>query len=243
MLPLQQLLNTLLDVFLPPLCHICRSFIPNSDVLHICPTCSEKLPIMASPLCSVCGIPFSGAGQDHRCGNCLTHPPHYDRAWSAFLYKDSIRDLIHSFKYDRTTHLSHPLALMTVGRMNGLLDSCEPEVIVPVPLHRSRLRQRGFNQAILLGNKISRRLSLPMYVDALTRTRPTKPQISLSVAERALNVRDAFTLRRADLVDGKQVLLLDDVMTTGSTMNECARVLKKGGATAVIAATVARTPL
>jgi len=233
--------HALLDVILPPICHICHSYIPNAGTLHICPTCRDRLPLVSSPLCPLCGIPFSGAGGDHRCGTCLTHTPHFDSARAHFLYEGSIRDLIHIFKYNQHTHLRYPLALLALEGISGFLTDNDPHLIVPVPLHRSRLRKRGFNQAVLLGRVISHQLSLPMLTDALVRTRPTEPQIELSAAERRLNVKGAFTVNRPDHVAGKRILLLDDVMTTGSTMDECAKELKKAGAAVVIAATVART--
>ena len=234
----KQFFNALLDVILPPICHICHSFIPNAERLHICPSCREQLPLVSSPLCPICGIPFAGIGNDHRCGACLTHQPHFDTARAPFLYEGAVRDLIHAFKYNRLTHLRHPLALLA---LEGLDECRDPHLIVPVPLHRSRLRQRGFNQAALLGSVLSRQLSLPMLPDALVRNRRTEPQIELSGAERRLNVKGAFSVKKPDLVAGKRILLLDDVMTTGSTMDECAKELKKAGAAMVIAATIART--
>jgi ComF family protein len=238
MASVKQLFNALLDVILPPICHICHSFIPNAGSLHICPSCRDRLPLVSSPLCSICGIPFAGTGNDHRCGTCLTHPPHFDSARAHFLYEGAIRDLIHSFKYNRLTHLRYPLALLT---LEGMSEFHDPHLIVPVPLHRSRLRQRGFNQAVLLGRVLSRQLSLPMLPDALVRTRQTEPQIELSATERRVNVKGAFSVKRPDHVAGKRILLLDDVMTTGSTMDECAKELKKAGAEVVIATAIART--
>jgi ComF family protein len=237
----KQLFRALLDVILPPICHICRSFIPNADTLHICPICHDRLPLVSSPLCSRCGIPFIGAGDDHRCGACIVQPPLFDSARAHFLYEGSIRDLIHAFKYNRHTHLRFPLALLSLEGVSGVPADHNLNLIVPVPLHRSRLRQRGFNQAVLLGNILSRRLALPMIPDALVRTRATEPQIELSAAERRINVSGAFSVKRREDVAGKRILLLDDVMTTGSTMDECAKELKKAGAEVVIAITIART--
>lgn len=233
--------SELLDIILPPICHICHSFIPKADVLHICPTCRELLPLVSSPLCSICGIPFNGTGDDHRCGACLTHPPHFDTARATFLYEGPIRDLIHSFKYNQRTHLRYPLALLSLEGVIEVIADHKPQLIIPVPLHRSRLRHRGFNQAALLGRVLSRQLILPMVPDALIRNRATEPQITLAASERRVNVNGAFSVARPDDVVGKRILLLDDVMTTGSTMNECSKELKKAGADMVIAVTVART--
>ena len=237
----RRFLHALLDVILPPICHICHSHIPNAGRLHICQSCLDRLPLVSSPLCPLCGVPFAGAGGDHCCGACLTYPPHYDLARSHFLYEGAIRDLIHSFKYNQQTQLRYPLALLALEGVSGLAAHA-PHIIVPVPLHRSRLRQRGFNQAVLLGKVLSQQMSLPMLPDALVRTRPTEPQINLSATERRLNVKGAFSVGRTGSVDGKRVLLLDDVMTTGSTMDECARELKKAGAEAVFATAIARAP-
>ncbi|MDD2732332.1 MAG: ComF family protein [Desulfuromonadaceae bacterium] len=238
---IKQFFNALLDVILPPICHICHSFIPNADTLHICQTCHDHLPLVSSPLCSRCGIPFIGAGDDHRCSACSIQPPHFDAARAHFLYEGPIRDLIHAFKYNRHTYLRFPLALLALEGVSGVPTDHNLNLIVPVPLHRSRLRQRGFNQAVLLGNILSHRLALPMVPDALARTRATEPQIELSAAERRVNVKGAFSVKKPERVEGKRILLLDDVMTTGSTMDECAKELKKAGADVVIAITIART--
>jgi ComF family protein len=237
----KQLFHALLDVILPPICHICHSFIPNAGTLHICPTCYDRLPLVLSPLCPLCGIPFAGTGDDHPCGACTLQPPHFNAARAHFLYEGPIRDLVHAFKYNRNIHLCYPLALLALEGTCGVPAVTDLNLIVPVPLHRTRLRQRGFNQAVLLGRILSRRLALPMMPDALVRTRATEPQIELSAAERGENVRGAFSVKRPVSISGKRILLLDDVMTTGSTMNECAKELKRAGAFAVIAVTIART--
>ncbi len=237
----KQLLNALLDVILPPLCHICHSFIPNAGRLHICPACLGGLPLVSSPICTICGIPFIGTGGDHRCGVCTLMPPHFDAARAHFLYEGAIRELIHTFKYNRNTPLRYPLALLTLEGMRRVLQDYDLNIIVPVPLHRLRLRQRSFNQAVLLGRVLSRDLGMPMVPDALVRTRATEPQIELSAAERRVNVKGAFAVKGAERIKGRKILLLDDVMTTGSTMDECAKELKKAGASVVIAVTIART--
>lgn len=241
MAAIKQLFRALLDVILPPVCHICHSFIPDAGELHICGSCLGRLQLVSPPLCTLCGIPFSGAGDNHRCGACTVEPPHFDAARAHFLYEDPIRELIHSFKYTRSIHRRLPLALLALEGIRPIAAACNPDMVVPVPLHRSRLRERGFNQAILLGGIVSQRLALPMVADALMRTRATEAQIKLSATERRTNVKGAFSVKKPVQVAGKKILLLDDVMTTGSTMNECAKELKKAGAAAVFAVTIART--
>ena len=232
--------RAVLDFISPPLCHLCRSYISDAGELHICPACRERLPPVLSPLCNVCGIPFVGAGADHTCGDCLTDRPYYDSARAALLYDGAARDLIHSFKYNNRTHLRRPLALLSLEHLAPFLTGRASELIVPVPLHRNRLRSRGFNQSVLLGALFSERLSIPMLKDGLIRIRKTTPQVDLSAVERKQNVKGAFSVKFPELVQGKRILLIDDVMTTGSTMNECAKVLKKAGAEVVAAAVVAR---
>ena len=231
----------LLDFIFPPLCHACRSFIPDAGELHICQACRERLAFIKTPLCPICGIPFAGAGGDHICGECRIHPPHFDSARAHLLYEGAGRDLIHSFKYSYKTHLRRPLGLLLLEGLNEFLLSQAADLIIPVPLHRTRLRSRGFNQALLLCGVVSARLSVPVLPNGLVRTRPTQPQVDLSAAERKNNVKGAFAVRNPHHVKGGKILLLDDVMTTGSTVDECARELKKSGASEVIVVTVART--
>jgi len=234
-------IKAVLDFLSPPLCHICRSFIPGAGELHICTECRDRLPLVKPPLCTICGIPFIGAGGNHICGQCQTQPPHFDSALAHLLYEESARDLIHTFKYSHKTHLRRPLALLALEGLTEFISDRTPDVIIPVPLHRSRLRSRGFNQAVLLGELFSSRLSLPMLTDGISRTRQTEPQIELSADDRRINVKGAFAVNRLGGILEKRILLLDDVMTTGSTVNECAKVLKKAGAASVVVVTLART--
>ncbi len=233
-------LTALLDFFFPPLCHVCRTFIPDAGVLHICPSCREQMPPVGHPLCPVCGIPFQGAGTDHPCGNCIKDLPAFDAARAALLYEGHSRDLIHAFKYRNKTHLRRPLALLAAEGLTEFVMSRAPDLIAPVPLHVRRLRSRGFNQAVLLGELLARRWRLPLARRALVRIRWTEPQINLAAHERRDNVKGAFCVRDPAVVAGKRVLLLDDVLTTGSTAEECSRVLKLAGAAEVTVITVAR---
>lgn len=240
-LDMKLLKPALLDFLFPPICHTCRTFIPDAGEIHICGNCREQLPLVKSPLCPVCGIPYPGVGDDHVCGQCLTHPPHFDFARASLLYDGAVSKMIHSFKYLYKTHLRRPLALLALEGLGEFITSVKPEVIIPVPLHISRLRKRGFNQAVLLGEIFSDRLSIPMRVKAVARIRRTEPQIDLSGEARRTNVKGAFAVQDHTCIHGRRVLLLDDVMTTGSTADECAKELKKAGALSVIVITIART--
>ncbi len=234
------LVKALLDFFFPPLCHICHSFVPDAGAVHICPACRGALKSVETPMCPVCGMPFQGAGEDHLCGDCSKAKPYFDAARAAFLYEGGCRELIHAFKYRNKTFLRRPLALMAAAALADFVSAQNPDVIVPVPLHKKRLRSRGFNQAVLLGELLAHEWRLPLERRAMSRIRWTIPQVNLSAAERRHNVKGAFAMANNAAVAGKRVLLLDDILTTGSTVEECSRILKCAGASEVVVITIAR---
>lgn len=216
---------------------------PEAGELHLCPDCRGAMTPVASPLCPVCGVPFeTEGGIDHPCGACLTLPPPFAAARGAVLYAGPVQELIHRFKYGHKVHLRRPLALLAIEHLTPFVRDVAPDLIVPVPLHRARLRERGFNQAILIGEVMARRWGTPLLHDTLRRVRPTAPQVALSAAARRENVRGAFAVAVPERIAGQRVLLVDDVCTTGSTLAECARVLRRAGAASVVAVTVARAP-
>lgn len=237
---LRALFAAALDFLFPPLCHVCRTFIPDAGPLHICFACRERMTLIKSPQCVVCGVSFIGAGDDHLCGECVKSHRHVDAARAVFVYEGASRDLIHSFKYRNKTHLRRPLALLTIEQLSEFVRLRAPHVIIPVPLHRKRLRSRGFNQAVLLGELFSSHWNMPLDRHNLRRIRWTEPQVNLSAGDRRANVKGAFSLQNPDLVRGRRVLLVDDVLTTGSTVEECALMLKNAGAEDVTVITVAR---
>ncbi|RII28733.1 MAG: amidophosphoribosyltransferase [Geobacter sp.] len=235
------MLRAFLDILFPPLCHICRTFIPGAGPLHICAGCREAITPISSPLCDLCGMPFvTIGGSDHRCGACSLSPPRFDSARAATRFDGPIREMIHRFKYDRRVQLARPLGLITSETLAPWIALTSADLVVPVPLHVRRLRQRGFNQAILIGQVLARQWQLPLDRTCLRRIRWTEPQVNLAATERAVNVRGAFAVSAPSRVEGRRVLLVDDVFTTGSTVAECARTLKGAGAAEVRVVTVAR---
>lgn len=239
--PLTRLFSSLLDLIFPPLCHACKAFIANGENVHLCPACRSDFATIHSPLCTVCGTPFlTQDGTDHPCGNCLSHPPPFDAARAAFLFHGTVRDLIHRYKYDRHIQLRRPLGLLLAGTLAPVVAEWEADLLLPVPLHRRRLRRRGFNQAALLVELLAKEWCLPLERHLLQRVRWTEPQVNLPAPARPANVKGAFALKEGTEVKGKRIILVDDVFTTGSTLAECARVLKRAGATAVFAVTLAR---
>lgn len=235
------LLKALLDILFPPLCHCCKVFIPDAGDLHLCPDCRAASPLIVSPYCTVCGLPFlTEGGIDHRCGGCIEEPPPFAAARAAVLFDGPVRELVHRFKYGKKVQHSRPLALLAAQNLGEFVAANAADLIIPVPLHVKRLRQRGFNQAILLGKILSGKWRLPLCRNNLSRIRWTEPQINLTAAERKQNVRGAFAVKNAAAVKDRRIILVDDVYTTGSTVAECARALKKAGAEAVFVITVAR---
>lgn len=233
-------MRALLDLLFPPLCHVCKAFIPGAREVLICPDCLGKISFLSSPLCTVCGTPFlTETDLDHLCGACLTHLPLYS-CRSATLFAGPVQDLIHRFKYGFRVHLCQPLGLLTAAGLEGFCREKAPELILPVPLHRKRLRQRGYNQSQLLAQVLEKRWRVPLSIGNLRRVRWTEPQTGLDALSRVENVDGAFAVRDPQRLKGKRVLLVDDVFTTGSTMRACAEALHEAGVAAVFAVTVAR---
>ena len=232
-------IRALISLFYPPACAVCVAPVDFEE--YLCAACAAKAPRIKPPFCHTCSEPFDGAITDtFSCANCAHRLLHFEAAVAAFRSRGVVRKIIHEFKYTHQTHLRHPVAdwlsaTLDDPRLNGR----RFDFVVPVPLHPARKRERGFNQAELLAEIFSVRAGLKMQ-SALERIRYTTTQTAFDRAERMENLRDAFRLRKKADVRGLRVLLIDDVLTTGSTLSECARVLKAGGAISVHAATAAR---
>jgi ComF family protein len=232
-----------LDLLLPASCSYCRNPVAGSGIPRFCSQCWSELAPVPGPVCPSCGRPFGSPeslshSPEHECQACRTRPPHFDQALAAGLFEGPLREAIHVYKYRPVRALGKPLAAWMAQqvRMTVRLD-----LAMPVPLHKKRLRHRGFNQALVLAHGISERFSVPLLFDNLTRLRSTRPQVELSGQERTENVKGAFGLVRPAEVREKRILMIDDVFTTGATMNECAKVLKDAGAASVTVLTLART--
>lgn len=215
----------------------------------LCPGCRAELTTVESPLCICCGIPFkSRQGQDHYCGACIASGKKFDIARAPLVYDRIITEVIHCFKYRGKIQLARPLSELLLLAFLIFWDTDGIDVILPVPLHPSRIRRRGFNQAYLLIQSwpqiaalYSCDLShLRIERDVLIRTIPTAPQSALDRARRARNIKNAFGLDRQEAIAGKRILLIDDVYTTGATVNECGRLLLNSGAQKVDVLTLAR---
>ena len=232
-------IRAFISLFYPPACAVCA--VPVGFEEYLCETCAAKAPRIKPPFCHTCSEPFDGAiTEAFSCANCAHRLLHFEAAVAAFRSRGVVRKIIHEFKYTHQLHLRHPIAEWLVATLDDpRLNGRRFDLVIPVPLHPARKRERGFNQAELLAEILCARAGLKMQT-ALERVRYTTTQTAFDRAERMENLRDAFRLRKKADVRGLRVLLIDDVITTGSTLSECARVLKAGGAISVHAATAAR---
>ena len=216
---------------------------------YLCSYCIQGLAAVESPLCNCCGLPFrSSQGEDHLCSDCLRAPKYFKMARAALVYNKISTEMIHCFKYKSKTQLAGPLGALLMRTFRRFWDGHRIDVIVPVPLHIKRLMKRGFNQAYLLIRswqtmpdlRLLNPRDLQIERDVLVRTAPTVPQTALSRAQRGINIKNAFDIQSQDKIADQKVLLIDDVYTTGATVNECARMLLQNGAKGVDVLTLAR---
>ncbi|CAB5079468.1 Competence protein F homolog, phosphoribosyltransferase domain; protein YhgH required for utilization of DNA as sole source of carbon and energy [Olavius algarvensis associated proteobacterium Delta 3] len=257
----KQLVTSIDEVLFPRQCIVCRSFLgsspqrdrflasgfDNHHVLssYLCPDCFGQCRPLESPICPRCGRMFSSRNTgDHVCGECIgdRKPFHKARAWGA--YEGALLRVVYSFKYHHKTFLARPLGSLMYAVLQRHWRSNEIDLVIPVPLHPKKLRQRGFNQSCLLirhwpHNADWAAVTEPS-TDWLVRTRWTRSQTGLRRKERRANICGAFSLQGRPPLASKNVLLIDDVYTTGATVAECARVLLDGGARRVDVLTLAR---
>lgn len=217
---------------LPQQCLLCLA---PSGQHALCPACDADLPRISGPTCPLCGLP---GGSHEPCGACLRRPPRFDATRAALAYHFPASALLQRYKYAGM--------LAAAELLGGLLTEHvatvpRPDLIIPMPLHPTRLKERGFNQALEIARVVSRRLQIPLAPDLCTRTRPTPPQAGLDLAARVKNLRGVFACR--DSLAGKNVALIDDVMTSGASLDALAGCVKDAGAARVECWVVARTLL
>jgi ComF family protein len=230
----------------PPRCAACGARFTLEAARRVCAQCLAKLEPLPAPLCERCGGPLESAATGaSECARCVRMPPHFRRARSVARYRiaaedhpESLPALIRRHKYGLDQSVGRALAEFLPAALPA--DIGEIDLVIPVPLHRRRLWWRGFNQAAILAAEIARRIDTPLDTAALSRTRATRPQTARDHDDRIRNVRGAFAVRAPGRVAGRRVLIVDDVMTTGATADECARTLVRAGAASVDVFTLAR---
>jgi ComF family protein len=223
--------QALLDLIYPPRCPGCGRV-----GYAFCEGCRARVQYIVPPVCRRCGSPLAEEGLCHR---CRTVPSNLNGVLAVAIFSDPIRQAIHALKYENNTTLAAPLGEMMVDtwRRSDLPDA---DLIVPVPLHRRRYAERGYNQAILLARVLGHGLGLPVDNRTLVRLRATPPQVGLTQVERKRNVEGAFACLGSP--KGKTIVVVDDVCTTGATLEACAAALRTAGAANVWAFTLARAP-
>ena len=211
------MLTGLADIIFPPRCLTCDTTINHNENLSICPSCFSKIKFIKSPLCVCCGIPFSVADEsNHLCGNCLISKPSFSFARAVGYYETTFLEAIHKFKYQGKITIGKMMGRLMAGYDYPFFSISEFTLIIPVPLHAKRLRERGFNQSMILAREIAKRFLIPLDFLILKRYIHTASQIHLGKKEREANVRGAFEVTYPEKISDKKIILVDDVYTTGT---------------------------
>jgi ComF family protein len=237
-------LDALAAVLFPGPCRICARTLVKASRIPICETCLAAFERIVEPMCACCGRPFISelAAQTTRplCRLCRADFYAFDLARSFAVYDDVLSEAILMLKYDEVTRLGDWFAERLAEIARGSPPEWRADAVVPVPLHAERRRERGYNQAELIARPLAKRLGLKLEANLLVRTKPRPARLVLSRSEHWKSVRGAYATRQGRAVDNLRILLVDDVLTTGATLDACARTLKKSGAAAVVALTVGR---
>lgn len=241
---LQGLFKGFKDLIYPNCCLVCKNKLPGLDQQQlICAGCWDKIERNLPPFCASCGRHLTPEAIEKNscpsCSKCKTSF-YFDRAFSPCAYTGAVMKLIHEFKYSGKDYLGKPLGkLMNSFIRDYQLPIQHLDFVIPIPLHKSRLREREFNQAEILSQEIGRQFNKPVLTDCLLRVKPTKTQTELTFQERCQNIKKSFSVTKPELIKDTNLLLIDDVLTTGATSNEAAKCLKEAGAQRVLLLTLA----
>lgn len=238
---LAAVLHDVSAVIFPPQCLGCAEIIDQVDGRIFCPSCEAKIHFITGSICHVCGTTFPDSPADnHLCGDCLEKKPHFASARAIFSYEDVILNSIHQFKYKSNLPVGEMLACLMADFSFPDIDFADYSLMMPVPLHIKRLRERGFNQSLILARAIGSKQKIAVNFSVLKRHKYTLTQTGYHKQERKENIKGAFEVTDSKKIAGRNILLIDDVYTTGATVNECAKILIKAGAQKVSVLTLAR---
>ncbi|HEX3797230.1 MAG TPA: ComF family protein [Verrucomicrobiae bacterium] len=238
---LKPLRDAALGLLYPETCQICNHERAKPAEGFVCPPCWKKIHFIRPPFCDRCGLPFQGAiTTKFECANCREMDLHFSYARSAVVANAFLLEIIHRYKYQRALWFEPFLADLLIREAAPVLAKNPYDLIIPVPLHPAKQREREFNQAGRLATRLSRATQIPLNAKLLRRVKPTQTQTHFTRSERAKNMQDAFALRVGEPVNGRRIVILDDVFTTGATTSACAKVLLSAGAAEVSVWTVAR---
>lgn len=235
---LRSLFSNITNFVLPHRCASCSELTERGNGL--CSSCFSKLDFIAAPYCKTCGFPFEFVMEDqYECGKCITSPPKYELARSLFKFDFNSKKLIHGFKYNDQTSNAKLFSKLLIARYKE--DFADIDLIIPVPMHRFKRIIRHYNPPQILGEYIAKSLDKKILPDALIKTKWTKPQTSLTQAQRKQNLRGSIKFNKKYDIRDKVVLLVDDVRTTGVTSNTCSSILKQAGTRSVKLLTIGTT--
>jgi len=232
---LKPVLSSVINYVLPYRCASCSELTKEQD--GVCAECFQKLNFITSPYCKICGFPFEFVIEEQfSCGKCIAMPPKYDLARSLFKFDQQSKNLIYAFKYNDQTNHAKMFAKLLLARYKQ--DIGDIDIIVPVPMYHLKRLIRNYNPAQILAKEISRFLGKIILPNLLIKTKWTKPQTSLSKSERLRNLAGSIIVNDRFCIKGKNILLVDDVKTTGTTGNNCSMMLKKAGAKNITLVTI-----
>ena len=216
--------NTVLNTLFPETCPVCHENSSDHKIAPICAGCWDSIRQYEGPKCGKCGVPLA-SGSSMTCGECIKDRPAFRSVRAFGLYNGPLRKAINLLKYHNMKRLSKPLAEMILR-----MEIPRADAVIPVPLYKDRLMQREFNQSALLAKHTAKRTGASLLINCLVKVKDTMPQVGLSSIERRRNIRNAFKVEKQELIKEKVIILVDDVVTTGATVRECSRALKKAGA-------------
>ena len=234
--------RSLIRILYPAVCVLCQIPLVLEET-YLCESCIPKIESLKAPTCLKCARPLPPYGNQRSvCSPCRSERPYYDRGFALVPYQESVKNIFHQIKFQKKLWLLN-IFLKPIRHVQSSIEIGNYEVIVPVPLDSKRERERGFNQALIIAQMLNRsnQKHIPPICNVIQKRKKTLPQSQLRRQERLSNLEDAFCLKKRDRIRGKRVLLVDDIFTTGSTINECAKILKENGAEQVHFFTIARS--